>query len=149
VRQHLAQRPSGGGKRLLEVPGYKFQALRTNLPASVDALAVWRRYNGRADIENRIKELGAQFGLKGLCCRSFWATEAACHLAICAYNLCVGLQRRLGTPHRAELHSLRRRLFGCAAVFSQAPRPGHPQTRCRRKTSTRVVARCAPTPCRC
>lgn len=120
VRQHLAQRHSGGGKRLLEVPGYKFQALRTNLPASVDALAVWRRYNGRADIENRIKELGAQFGLKGLCCRSFWATEAACHLAICAYNLCVGLQRRLGTPQRAELHSLRRRLFGCAAVFSQA-----------------------------
>ena len=33
VRQHLAQRPSGGGKRLLEVPGYKFQALRTNLPS--------------------------------------------------------------------------------------------------------------------
>ena len=120
VRQHIAQRPCGGGKRLLEVPGYKFQALRTNLPASVDALAVWRRYNGRADIENRIKELGAQFGLKGLCCRAFWATEAACHLAICAYNLCVGLQRRLGTRQRAELHSLRRRLFGCAAVFSRA-----------------------------
>ena len=120
VRQHIAERPCGGGKRLLEVPGYKFQALRTNLPASVDALTVWRRYNGRADIENRIKELGAQFGLKGLCCRSFWATEAACHLAICAYNLCVGLQRRLGTTKRAELHSLRRRLFGCAAVFSRA-----------------------------
>jgi hypothetical protein len=116
IRQHIAQRPQGGGKRLLEVPGYKFQAL----PTSVDALAVWRRYNGRADIENRIKELGAQFGLKGLCCRSFWATEAACHLAITAYNLCVGLQRRLGTAQRAELHSLRRRLFGCAAVFSRA-----------------------------
>ena len=79
---------------------------------------MWRRYNGRADIENRIKELGAQFGLKGLCCRSFWATEAACHLAICAYNLCVGLQRRLGQPQRAELTTLRWRLFACAAVFS-------------------------------
>ena len=79
-----------------------------------------RRYNGRADIENRIKELGTQFGLKGLCCRSFWATEAACHLAICAYNLCVGLQRRLGQPQRAELTTLRRRLFACAAVFSHA-----------------------------
>jgi hypothetical protein len=88
--------------------------------ATINALEVWRRYNGRADIENRIKELGTQFGLKGLCCRSFWATEAACHLAICAYNLCVGLQRRLGQPQRAELTTLRRRLFACAAVFSHA-----------------------------
>lgn len=119
VRQRVAERPQAGGKPLLDVPGYKFQALRTNLPASVSALAVWRRYNGRADIENRIKELGAQFGLKGLCCRSFWATEAACHLAICAYNLCVHLQRRLGQTQRAELATLRWRLFSCAAVFSR------------------------------
>lgn len=120
LRQRIAERPSAGGKLLLEVPGYRFQALRTNLPSSVNALEVWRRYNGRADIENRIKELGTQFGLKGLCCRSFWATEAACHLAICAYNLCVGLQRRLGQPQRAELTTLRWRLFACAAVFSHA-----------------------------
>jgi hypothetical protein len=120
LRQRVAERPQAGGKQLLEVPGYKFQALRTNLPPTVSALEVWRRYNGRADIENRIKELGAQFGLKGLCCRSFWATEAACHLAICAYNLCVGLQRRLGQPQRAELTTLRWRLFSCAAVFSRA-----------------------------
>jgi hypothetical protein len=120
LRQRIAERPQGGGKYLLEVPGYRFQALRTNLPASVSALEVWRRYNGRADIENRIKELGTQFALKGLCCRSFWATEAACHLAICAYNLCVGLQRRLGQPQRAELTTLRWRLFACAAVFSRA-----------------------------
>jgi hypothetical protein len=120
LRQRIADRPQGGGKQLLEVPGYKFQALRTNLPATTSALEVWRRYNGRADIENRIKELGTQFGLKGLCCRSFWATEAACHLAICAYNLCVALQRRLGQPQRAELTTLRWRLFSCAAVFSHA-----------------------------
>lgn len=120
VRQQIAERPHAGGKKLLEVPGYKFQALRTNLPTTVAALEVWRRYNGRADIENRIKELGAQFGLKGLCCRSFWATEAACHLAIAAYNLCVRLQRRLGQPHRAELGTIRRQLFTCAAVFSHA-----------------------------
>lgn len=111
VRQQIAERPHAGGKQLLEVPGYKFQALRTNLPPTVAAVEVWRRYNGRADIENRIKELGAQFGLKGLCCRSFWATEAACHLAITAYNLCVRLQRRLGQPQRAELGS--KRTAGC------------------------------------
>ena len=62
-------------KTLFEVPGYRVQALVTNLPPSIDALGVWRRYNGRADMENRIKELGAQFGIRGLCCRAFWATE--------------------------------------------------------------------------
>jgi hypothetical protein len=120
LRQRVTDRPNAGGKKLLEVPGYKFQACGPTCRAPINALEVWRRYNGRADIENRIKELGTQFGLKGLCCRSFWATEAACHLAICAYNLCVGLQRRLGQPQRAELTTLRWRLFACAAVFSHA-----------------------------
>lgn len=120
IRQRIAQRPHGGGKRLLDLPGYKFQALRTNLGPDLNALGVWRRYNGRADIENRIKELGAQFGLRGFCLRSFWATEAACQLCLLAYNLCVGLQRRLGVARRAELKTLRSRLFSCAAVFSHA-----------------------------
>jgi hypothetical protein len=78
----IEQRPQAGGKSLLEVPGYRFQALVTHLPANVDALTVWRRYNGRADIENRIKELGQQFGLKRLCADNFWGTEAMHHWAI-------------------------------------------------------------------
>jgi hypothetical protein len=36
-------------------------ALRANLPARVSAFEVWRRCSGRADIENRMKEQGAQF----------------------------------------------------------------------------------------
>lgn len=92
------------------MPGYKFQAQRTHLPGAVGPLEVWRRYNGRADIENRIKELGLQFGLKGLRCGSFWATEAPGHLAICAYAFCVGLQRRLGQPVHGELSTPRWRL---------------------------------------
>ncbi len=58
LRQRIARRPEAGGKRLLDVPGYRFQALVTNLPRNMGALAVWRRNNGRADIENRIRELG-------------------------------------------------------------------------------------------
>lgn len=120
LRQRVEQRPGAGGKTLLEVPGYRFQALITNLPDSVDALNVWRRYNGRADIENRIKELGDQFGIKRLCVDSFWGTEAMHHLAIAAYNLCVLLQRRLGQLEKCELNTLRWRLFGRAAVWSRA-----------------------------
>ena len=120
LRQRIAQRPEAGGKTLFDLPSYRFQALWTNLPSSVDALAVWRRYLGRADVENRIKELGAQFGIRGLCCQSFWATEAMYHLAIAAYNLCVLLQRRLGQLEKVELNTLRWRLFARAAVWSRA-----------------------------
>jgi hypothetical protein len=121
LRQRIIERPEAGGKTLFDLPGYRFQALITNLPSgAADAVTVWRRYNGRADIENRIKELGRQFGIKGLCCQSFWATEAADHLAITAYNLCVLLQRRLGQLAKCELLTLRWRLFTRAAVFSRA-----------------------------
>jgi hypothetical protein len=120
VRQRIAQRPQAGGKELLEVPGYRFQAFLTNLPCSVSALQVWRRYNGRADLENRIKELGEQFGIKRLCVTSFWGTEALHHLAILAYNLCVLLQRKLGQLELCQLNTLRWRLFSRAAVWSRA-----------------------------
>lgn len=120
IRQRLDRRPEAGGKQLIEVPGYKFQALITNLPCSVTPLAVWRRYNGRADLENRIKELGDQFGIKRLTCESFWATEAVHHLAIAAYNLCALLQRRLGQLEHCQLQTLRWRLFTRAAVWSRS-----------------------------
>lgn len=120
VRQRVSQRPQAGGKTLFELAGYRFQALVTNLPRSVDALGVWRRYNGRADLENRIRELGEQFGIKRLCVEKFWGTEAMHHLAIAAYNLCVLLQRRLGQLEKCELKTLRWRLFGRAAVWSRS-----------------------------
>jgi hypothetical protein len=120
VRQKITERPQAGGKTLFELEGYRFQALVTNLPRSVSALEVWRRYNGRADLENRIKELGDQFGIKRLCVENFWGTEAMHHLAIAAYNLCVLLQRRLGQLEKCELNTLRWRLFSRAAVWSRA-----------------------------
>jgi hypothetical protein len=72
----------GGGKMLLDCPGYKYQALLTNLPPSVSAVDVWRDYNGRASLENVIKELKGGFGLGGFCCQKFFATEAALSLAV-------------------------------------------------------------------
>jgi hypothetical protein len=120
IRQRLNDRPEATGKELLSVPGYRFQALVTNLAASWSVLAIWRRYNGRGDSENRIKELGSQFGIKGFCCKKFWATQAVCQLAIWAYNLCVLLQRELGLLEKVELQTLRWRLFCRAGVWSRA-----------------------------
>lgn len=120
LRHRLSDRPDAGGKVLIDVTGYRFQVLVTNLPASWSVLAIWRRYNGRSDSENRIQELGSQFGVKGFCCQKFWATQAACQLAIWAYNLCVLLQRELGLLDKVKLQTLRWRLFCRAGVWSQA-----------------------------
>ena len=119
LRHRVSERAEAGGKVLINVPGYRFQALSTNLPASWSVLSVWRRYNGRGESENRIKELGSQFGIKGFCCQKFWATEAVCQLAIWAYNLCVLLQRELGLLEKVQLQTLRWRLFCRAAVWSR------------------------------
>ena len=111
IRHRVAERPEAGGKKLLEVPGYVFQALVTSLPASEPPLAVWRYCNGRADCENVIKELQQGFALTTLCLQSFWATEAALCLATLTYNLTALFQRHLGWQRKVTIHSLRFWLF--------------------------------------
>ena len=111
IRHRLADRPEAGGKKLIDVPGYLFQALVTNLPTTQSPLAVWRDYNGRADCENVIKELQQGFALPTLCLRSFWATEAALSLATLTYNLTVLFQRHLGWQTKVTIQSLRFWMF--------------------------------------
>jgi hypothetical protein len=108
IRQRVRARPQAGGKMLVEMAGYRFQALVSNLPPSLDALSVWRRYNGRADLENRIKELGEQFGIK---------------------RLCVLLPRRLGQLEKCALNTRRWRRCGAgraANPHSNWPCAGRP-----------------------
>lgn len=109
---------------------------------------VWRRNNGRADIENRIKELGAQFGLRGFCLRSFWATEAACQLCLLAYNLCVGCLTppRRRPPSRAQDPPIPALLL-CRRLQPR-PRQTHPKTRLRHTGRTPLVARSPSALCR-
>lgn len=92
VRQHV-QRKQGAvaGKTLslfaddADLQGWRYGAMLTDL--TLPALEVWRLYRGRADCENRIKELKADFGLGSFCLRDFWATEAALGVTMLAYNL--------------------------------------------------------------
>jgi hypothetical protein len=64
---------------------FRYGAMLTDL--SLPALEVWRLYRGRADCENRIKELKADFGLDSFVLRDFWATEAALGVTMLSYNL--------------------------------------------------------------
>jgi hypothetical protein len=121
IRHRVGEDDRRGGKCLLDVPGYHFQALVTSLPAATHPpLAVWRYYNGRADCENVIKELQSGFALPTLCLEKFWATEAALSLATLTYNLTVLFQRHLGWQQKVTIHSLRFWLFVTAGVLSYA-----------------------------
>jgi hypothetical protein len=118
IRHRIADKDRAGGKKLIEVPGYLFQALVTSLPWRTSPLTVWRYYNGRADCENVIKELQSGFALGTLCLESFWATEAALSLAVLTYNLTVLFQRHLGWQTKVTIHSLRFWLFVTAGSIS-------------------------------
>ncbi len=118
LRHRIAEKDRAGGKKLIDVPGYLFQALVTSLPASVSPLAVWRYYNGRADCENVIKELQSGFALGTLCLESFWASEAALCLAVLTYNLTALFQRHLGWQTKVTIQSLRFWLFVTAGIIS-------------------------------
>lgn len=120
IRRCLRSAQGRGGKMLFECPGYHFQALVTSLGSEVGPLAIWRRYNGRADAENVIKQLDHGFGLPKLCCQSFWATEAALSLAVLAYNLTQIFLRHLGWLDKVTVQTLRYRLWSCAGIISQS-----------------------------
>ena len=119
IRHEKQEKRRVGGKRLIECPGYLFQGLVTNLPASVNALEVWRTYNGRAGIEGVIKELRHGYGLQQFCCQNFWATEAVLSMVVMAYNLVVLFERFLGWTQRHAISTLRFALFVTAGIISQ------------------------------
>jgi len=119
LRHRVAEKERPCGKKLVDCPGYLYQALVTNLPESVRPIAVWREYNGRAGCEEVIKQLDADFGLPQLCLEKFWSTEAALSLAIVSCNLCVLFQRRLGWLERVTAATLRFRLFTTGGIISQ------------------------------
>jgi len=120
VREEVRQRPAARGRELFHAPGYRFHAVVTTLPTPPED--VWRRYNGRADSENRLKELKHSFGADGFCSRRFWATEAALRAICLLYNLVEAFQSTLGTSVRRTLSTLRVTVFACGAILGRTGR---------------------------
>ena len=91
IRQHIQRRAAAKGKTLSlfaddpQLGQYRYAALVTDL--SLPAQEIWRSYRGRADCENRIKELKYDFAADSFCLNDFWATEACLNVAMLAYNL--------------------------------------------------------------
>ena len=69
VRQSIKRRSAPGKTLSLfaddpDIQGWRYGAMVTRL--SFPAVEIWRSYRGRADCENRIKELKNDFGLDSL-----------------------------------------------------------------------------------
>ncbi len=115
VREEERERPDARGRRLIEVPGYTFHAVATTLEhAAVD---VWRFYNGRADCENRIKELKEDFAANGFCLQSFDGTEAAFRLICFLFNLMAEFKREVTRDETPRLMTVRSQWLVVGAVL--------------------------------
>jgi Transposase DDE domain len=64
---------TAGGKET-DLPEYTFRVLVISLSASAEE--IWRDYNQRADMENRIAELKHDLGADRFCLKDFHATDA-------------------------------------------------------------------------
>lgn len=109
MRERLNERPDAKGRKLFGLLGYNFHTIITTL--ELPAIEVWRFYNGRADCENRLKELKDDLGASGFCLNSFYGTEAAFRLICCLYNLLAEFRREVTHDPTRRLMTLRSQLF--------------------------------------
>lgn len=93
VRQEVEKRPKAAGKQVRQMElfeeehdfgKYRYSCFVTNL--GLPAKIVYDSYRGRADSENRIKELKYDFSIDEFVTHNFWATEACGNFIIMAYN---------------------------------------------------------------
>jgi hypothetical protein len=85
LRQEISERPEASGRRLIDCPGYSYRVMVTSVRYAAEVVS--RMYAGRADSENRIKELKADLSLDSFCLKSFNATDAAFRMGGVLYNL--------------------------------------------------------------
>ena len=85
VRERAREEKAAVGRKLIDVPGYTFRVWVTN--RSENALEIWRDYNPRATVEQRIEEIKNDLNADGFCTKAFFATEAAFLAVLFAYNL--------------------------------------------------------------
>jgi hypothetical protein len=121
VRERVRESKAAVGRKLLDVPGYTFRIFVTN--RSEDALVLWRDYNGRATIEQRIEELKAELNADGFCMKSFFASESAFLAVLFTFNL-LSLYQKAVTPkaHYRQPATLRAAVFLGGAILGHAGR---------------------------
>lgn len=97
VRQNTEIRPKAAGKHLVKPKqlelfpeyvqwsNYRYSCFVTNL--ALPMKVIYDSYRGRADSENRIKEVKYDFSVDKFTTHGFWSNEACANFIIMAYNL--------------------------------------------------------------
>lgn len=125
VRQQIKKRPKATGKQLslFKEEGiyqnHRYSCYITNLDFSPQI--IWNMYKGRADCENRIKELKQDFGFENFNMQDFAATEAALNFIIIAYNIMSLFKQavlRSGKLH--QLKTLRYKIFAIGGYITKS-----------------------------
>ena len=120
VRELVREGHDSVGRKLIDVPGYTFRIFITSREDAPEE--VWRDYNRRADMENRIAELKHDLGADGFCLKKFFATEAAFRSVLLLFNLLGEFQRAAGlTQYRAPA-TIRTQVLTCGAILGRAGR---------------------------
>lgn len=125
VRQQIKKRPKATGKqlKLFKDEGihqnYRYSCYITNLELS--AHMVWNMYRGRADCENRIKEIKEDFGFDNFNMQDFAATEAALNFVVVAYNIMsLFKQAVLQSDTLHQLKTLRYKIFAIGGYITKS-----------------------------
>jgi hypothetical protein len=120
IREQVREGRESVGRKLIDVPGYTFRVFVTSCSNPPEEL--WRDYNRRADMENRIAELKHDLGADGFCLKQFFATEAAFRAVLLLFNLLAEFQRAAGMSIYREPATLRAQILTCGAILGRAGR---------------------------
>jgi hypothetical protein len=107
IREMEREDKSAVGRRLIDVPGYTYRVFVTN--RDEDPVTLWRDYNQRACIEQRIEELKNDLAADGFCMKQLthppphggFALRAACGCLSHLLPADSALRHRSRVPERA------------------------------------------------
>ena len=120
IREQVREGRDSVGRKLIDVPGYTFRVFVTS--CGDPPQEIWRDYNHRADMENRIAELKHDLGADGFCLKQFFATEAAFRAVLLLFNLLAEFQRAAGLPVYREPATIRTQILTCGAILGRTGR---------------------------
>jgi hypothetical protein len=120
IRERVRESRASVGRKLIDVPGYTFRIFVTNRNDAPEE--IWRDYNRRADMENRIAELKHDLGANHFCLKQFHATEAAFRAVLLLFNLLSEFQRAAGLPGYREPATIRTQILTCGAILGRSAR---------------------------
>jgi hypothetical protein len=120
IRERIREDRHSVGRKLIDVPGYTFRIFVTSRSDAPEE--IWRDYNRRAEVENRIAELKYDLGADSFCLKQFYATEAAFRAVLLLFNLLAEFQRAAGMAGYREPATIRTQVLTCGAILGRAGR---------------------------